>query len=42
MCFNGASMREGESVMLWVLVGFGLLVGCAVMYAGWKIIRKLE
>jgi hypothetical protein len=42
MCFNDASRLKGESAMLWVLMGFGILVGCAIMYAGWKIIGKLE
>ena len=42
MCFNGASRLKGESVMLWILMGFGLLVGGAIMYAGWKLIRNLE
>jgi len=28
--------------MWWLLMGFGLLVGGAIMYAGWKLIRNLE
>jgi len=28
--------------MLWVMMALGLLIGGAVMYAGWKIVRDLD
>jgi len=28
--------------MLWVILGFAILVGGAVMYLGWKLIRDLD
>jgi len=42
LCFNGDYSLKRERVMLWVLMALGLLIGGAVMYAGWRIIRNLD